>query len=1088
VKVSGPRGLRRVVAAAVVLGCCAGPASPTGSAGEPAVATAGEPGATAEARGLDLFTSRLRVLLAHRCAGCHGAGSVEGGLDMSTRESLLSGGDRGPAIVPGAAAESLVYRLAARLEEPHMPEEGDPLTPEEIGWLGAWIDLGAPFDRPLVDVADRGPWTERSVRPEDRDFRSFRPLAAVEPPTPADPHGWCRNPIDRFVLAALESAGLAPSAEPPPHSLLRRLSFDLTGLPATRDEIAAFRASPPTESRAAADAADAYARAVDDLLARPAFGERWAQHWLDVARFAESFGYEQDYDRPHAHHYRDFVIKAFNDDLPYDTFIRWQIAGDEFAPDDLDARKATGFLAAGAFPTQLTEKEFETARATEIDDMLGTVGTAMLGLTIGCARCHDHKFDPLPQADYYRMAATFTTTIRGNVDLPVDPVGDARRLAEWEAAVADAVRARDAWEREELPRRFDDFAASWRPAADTPPPVWRSGRLVSARSRAGVPLAALPDGSLLAGGAAADRDAYTIVLDIPLETVAAVRLDALADPSLPRGGPGRAGNGNFALSNLAVTAGPIPVGDGPAAAAVPVRLTDARADFSQTSPGLDVAHAIDTNPTSAWAIDPRVGVAHVAAFDFEQPVTHPGGVRLTVTLEFMNNTKHAIGRPRISAGAIRGGPVDPVTAEHDPLDADREARGRVSELLATPAADRTAAERAELAALHRRFDPGWQALDEAVRRLEAARPAASVVTVLVAGENVPKIPHHADGRGYPHFYPETHFLRRGDVHQKEGVAAPGGLQVLLRHPDGFAHWQAAPPEGASTSHRRAALARWITDVDAGAGGLAARVIVNRLWQHHVGAGLVATPSDFGRQGEPPTHPELLDWLAGELIRGGWRLKPIHRLIVTSATYRQSSDPDAAKAAIDPGNRLLWRYNRRRLEGEAIRDTMLALAGRLDPALYGRAGRDEGSPRRSIYLERKRSRLPLFLRTFDSPDFVSGVARRSETTTAPQALTIMNSPLVRGWAEAFARRIVAEAGAPPFAAGTNADDTGGRWIRAAYETALGREPTAAEFRDASGFLQGQEAAWAEAGRADPAVAALADFCQVIMGLNETIHIE
>jgi hypothetical protein len=348
----------------------------------------------------------------------------------------------------------------------------------------------------------------------------------------------------------------------------------------------------------------------------------------------------------------------------------------------------------------------------------------------------------------------------------------------------------------------------------------------------------------------------------------------------------------------------------------------------------------------------------------------------------------------------------------------------------------------------------------------------------VASENVPKIPHHADGRGFPHFYPETHFLRRGDASAKEGVATAGVLQVLTRHPDGIAHWQRPDPTGAKTSHRRAALARWITDIDAGAGHLAARVIVNRLWQHHFGEGLVATPSDFGKQGEPPSHPELLDWLAAELIRGGWRLKPIHRLIVTSAAYRQSSVVDPAKAAVDPHNRLVWRFNRRRLEGEAIRDSLLAFAGVLDPRLYGRAGRDEASPRRSLYLELKRSKLPLFLRTFDSPDAIAGLAKRSITTTAPQALAMMNSPTARKWAQAFATRI-----------GAAADPASPeRVVEAAYATALGRGPSEDERQGAADFLAAQTAAHAASGRGDAAALALADFCQVLMGLNETLHIE
>ena len=1067
-----------VPVAVALLWCCSYPTS----------ATAAESGSReVEA----LFETKLRPLLAHRCAGCHGAGTVESDFDMSTREKLLAGGASGPAVVPGKATESLLYRLAARLEEPHMPEEGDALTKEELGWLAEWINGGAPFDKPLIDDSDRGPWTERVVAAEAQDYWAFRPLAAVSPPQPADPNGWCQNPIDRFILAKLDSASLAPSPAAPPQTLLRRLSFDLTGLPATPQEIAAFCES---SSR---DASVAYQQAVDDFLSRASFGERWAQHWLDVARFAESFGYEQDYDRPHAYHYRDFVIKAFNDDLPYDTFLQWQLAGDELAPGNLAAQKATGFLAAGAFPTQLTEKEFESARSIELDDMVGTVGTAMLGATIACARCHDHKFDPFPQADYYRMAATFTTTIRSNVDLAVDPAKDREILAAWEARRLAAMQAREAYERSELPKRFDAFVAAWKPAAGEQTSPWRLGTTVSAETGAGNTFAPLDDGSLLAVGKPADRDSYTFVIDIPLEMIAALRIDAIADPSLPHGGPGRAGNGNFALSNLTVSASPIPASGKPAAKPTRIKLVNPRADFSQTAPALLIEHAIDASGSTAWAVDPQVGASHAAVFDFEKPVQHAGGTRLTVKLEFMNNTRHSIGRPRIAFAAAPVETVEPVTADRDPVNADGEPRRRVTELLAKPVAERTEAERSELAALHQKFDDGWRSLDRVVRQLDAEKPTPTLVKVLVASENVPKIPHHADGRGYPHFFPETHYLRRGDVNQKEGVATTGFLQVLMRHPDGVAHWLEPAPEGATTSHRRAALARWITDVDHGAGHAAARVIVNRLWQHHFGAGLVATPSDFGKQADPPSHPELLDWLAGELIRSGWKLKSIHRLMVTSATYRQSSAIDPVKAKVDPGNRLVWRFNRRRLEGEAIRDALLSMSGSLDPSLYGRAGRDEASPRRSLYLERKRSKLPLFLRTFDSPDFVSGVANRSVTTTAPQALAMMNSPQVRLWAGRFAKKLVAEADSipevPPLPSQPQASpaadsDPQAKLIRAAYATAFGRAPAPTEFHDARLFIESQQAAYAAAGRVDGPIAAVADFCQVMMGLNETTHVE
>lgn len=1021
-----------------------------------------------ESRGLELFAG-LRELLAHRCAGCHGAGSDGGGggLDLSTRETLLAGGERGAAVVPGRSAESLLYRLAARLEEPHMPEEGDSLTADELARLAAWIDHGAPYDRPLITDVDRAPWTERRIDPAARDRWPYLPLAPVSVPTPEDPDGWCRTPIDRFILARLREAGLSPAAVADRRTIRRRLAADLTGLPATPAEIGAFVADRSD---------DADRRVIDELLDRTSYGERQAQHWLDVARYAESFGYEQDYDRPHAHHYRDFVVSAFNDDLPFDTFLRWQIAGDELAPDNPAARIATGFLAAGAFPTQLTEKEFESARSGEIDDMVATIGTAMLGLTVGCARCHDHKFDPVPQADYYRFAAIFTRTVRSNVEIEIAPQRHAEAVTAWQAELDRAIAIRRRIEQEELPGRFSAWVASWQASDPALAPAWRLGNVVTASSRVGTPLEGLPDGSFLAGGKPADDDTYTFVIDVPLDTVASLRLDALGDPSLPRGGPGRVAHGNFALSNITVTASPIPT-DGRAAEPMPVALATPRADYSQ--PGLDVTHAIDASPTSGWAIDPLVGQAHVALFDFAEPVHHPGGCRLTVALDFRTSPHHAIGRPRLSAAAVKALPATPVTAGADPIDRAASDSVRVDELVAKP--DRTEAETNELRRFQAGYDTVWRDADNEVRRLEQSRPIPETVTALVAGDRLKPIPHHADDRGYPHAYPETHFLRRGDVRQRDGAAAPGVLQVMSRGADTGATSPAAA--AIATAEPRAAMARWITDTETGAGALAARVIVNRLWQHHFGEGIVATPSDFGAQADPPSHPELLEWLAAELVRGGWRLKPIHRLIVSSATYRQASEASPRAVVDDPRNRLLSHFSRRRLDAEAVRDALLAISGSLDPTVGGRAGGDDMSPRRSIYLDVKRSRPSPFLRAFDAPDRVTGMAKRAVTTTAPQVLLIMNGPAVRGWAERFAARVTAE---PQRFAESASPST--LPIHTAYALALGRAPTAEEIADGESFLDGQRARYAADGRVDGDEAALADFCQVILSLNETLHVE
>jgi Protein of unknown function (DUF1549)/Protein of unknown function (DUF1553)/Planctomycete cytochrome C len=721
--------------------------------------------------GLAIFSRNVRSILVKRCLKCHGGeAEVQSGFNLATREGLLAGGTNGKAIVPGNSRASRLYRLITHAEEPHMPQDAAKLSEAEIGHIAAWIDHGAPYEEGLIPAANSAKsWTERAIDPKAREFWSFQPLAIAKPPAAATGSSWPANPIDAFISGSLDRHKLAPNAQAAPRALVRRVTFDLIGLPPTLSDLEAFEADPsPT----------AYSALVDRLLSSPHYGNRWARHWLDLARFAESHGFEHDYDRPTAYHYRDFVIRAFNDDLPYDTFLRWQLAGDELAPDDPMALVATGFLSAGVHSTQITKNEVEKQRYDELDDMLATTGNAMLGLSIGCARCHDHKFDPIPQADYYRLLSAFTTTVRSEIDLPGRPPG--------------------------------------------------------------------------------------------------------------------------------------------------------------------------TKPTKA----------------------------------------------------------------------------------------------------------------------------------LIASEGLAPVRLHTQGDD---FFKETFFLRRGDVNQKDGVAPLGYLEVLMRSPEGANHWRAAPPKGSRTSFRRTALADWLTDTQTGAGQLVARVIVNRLWQHHFGHGIVATPNDFGTRGERPSHPELLDWLARELIRHDWRLKPIQRLILTSAAYRESSAADGAKEAIDPTNRFFWRHEKRRLEGEVVRDSLLACAARLDERMFGPGSLEDAQRRRSIYFTVKRSELVAMMQVFDAPEALTSMGDRPSTTIAPQALLLLNNPNVRADARAFARRLL-----PAFGRST------AEAVRAGYRIAFSRDPQREELCDSSDFLERQRALH----ESDPAVAgrkpdarqsALLDFCQVLMCLNEFVYV-
>jgi hypothetical protein len=659
-------------------------------------------------------------------------------------------------------------------------------------------------------------WTERVVAPAAKKFWSFEPLRKPSEAVAT---------IDRFVQVGQQTAGIAGNPPATRQQLIRRAFFDLIGLPPTPEEVQAFLDDP---------AADAFDKLVERLLASPHYGERWARHWLDLARFAESHGFEHDSDRPTAYHYRDFVIEALNRDLPYDTFVKWQVAGDEYAPENPLALKATGFLAAGVHSTQITKAEVAKHRYDEMDDKLNTLGTAMLGLSIGCARCHDHKFDPIPQSDYYRLLSTFTTTVRSEVVVNLDAV--------------NYKKAKEAFDRAHAPYE-----------------------------------------------------------------------EALRQCQVPA------------------------------------------------------------------------------------PLAVPAGKRTKSALDW-----------------------------------------------------------------NRRLDPEWQKLNR--QRLEhlARAPKPNTVKCLIATEGLPAVRLHTQGED---FLPVTHFLRRGDAENKEGEATQSFLQVLMPAPDAAPRWQAPPPAGGRTSYRRRALAEWLTDTQAGAGNLLARVIVNRLWQHHFGRGLVATPSDFGTRGERPSHPELLDFLAGQLIAEGWRLKPIHKLIMTSAAYMQTSQTDEARLKLDRDNKLCWHYPGRRLEAEVIRDAVLAVSGQLDAKMYGPGTLDPASKRRSIYFTVKRSKLVPMMVIFDAPEALGGMAERPTTTIAPQALHLLNSPQMRDAARSFARRFAA---VPLDAV-----------VRTGYQAALARLPSREELQDGVAFIEQQQASYPGP---QPREAALTDFCQVLLCLNEFVYVE
>jgi hypothetical protein len=1017
------------------------------------------------AAGLKLFNEQVQGVLTARCLDCHNGEDAEGEFDINTREGLLRGGASGKAIILGDAKNSRLMRLIKHELAPEMPFEEQKLTDGEIDAVARWIELGAPYEKSLHGGDKDKPWTEFVIDPAARNYWAFQPLAEVRPPEVQNT-AWCRNEIDRFVLSAQEARGLAPNDAAERRVLIRRAYFDLIGLPPSPEEVAAFEQDKE---------ADAFEKVVDGLLASKHYGERWGRHWLDLARFAESHGFEQDYDRPHAFHYRDFVIRALNDDLPYDQFVSWQIAGDEIAPDNPLAMMATGFLGAGVFPTQLTEREFESARYDELDDMVGTLGTAMLGLTIGCARCHDHKFDPIPHADYSRMVAVFATTIRSEVQLDLSTPAELDKAEQQRKLKLAAAQAEIAeFEKDKLPIAFDQFVRSAQ-KGDFKVTPWTVLDVSSHASAAGTTFEKQSDGSLLKVGRTPAKDTLTLVCRTSQRGISAIRLEALTHASFPHQGPGLAGNGNFCLSDFSVTARRA----GSDESSKHVELGEPRATFQQNADTLSAKSSLDSDSsTTGWAVDQGgIGKNQAIIFPFAAPLAVDGETELTVTLRFDHpNSQHAIGRPRLS---ITSDDPQQVTI-HDENEA---VPAHVAEMVRQLSRGEPIAEDDRQKAI------GWFAarlpehrrLKAAVEKLLVTSPAQKPVKALICSEGLPKLPHHADGRGFTHFYPKTFYLKRGDVNAKQGESTAAYLQVLMRSKEATTDplelsgkWMVEPPRGWRTSFRRRSLANWITDTNEGAGALLARVIVNRLWQHHFGRGIVGTPSDFGAQGEKPTHPMLLEYLAKELIAGGWRLKRMHKMMMLSSAYVQSDAVSESNLKIDPDNRFFWRREPRRLEGEVIRDAMLFVAGQLDTTQFGPGTLDESMRRRSIYFTTKRSKLIPMMQIFDQPEPLVSQGDRPATTIAPQALVFMNSPQVRAWSQSFARKL------------SRFETSLGDAVDQAYQIALSRRPTEAEKKRNVEFLEAQIAAYKAESKPNASELALTDFCQVVLSLNEFVY--
>ena len=1002
--------------------------------------------------GVAFFESKIRPVLVAKCYQCHSAeaqaaGRLKAELLLDTRDGMLKGGESGPAIVPGDKKKSLLLDAVAH-QGLEMPPEGK-LPENVIADFTTWFDMGAPDPR-------TGPAAAVESRKIDvaagRSHWSYRRLSTAAPP-PVKDAAWLRNDIDRFVRGRQEAAGVVPNAEAAKETLLRRVTFDLVGLPPTPEELQAFLAD---------GSPDAFEKVVDRLLASPQFGERWARHWLDVVRYGESGGYEFDKDRGAAYQYRDFVIRAFNADMPYDEFLRLQVAGDLLRPDDVEAAAATGLLVAGPYPNQVTAKTIEPIRYDQLDDMATTLGAAALGMTIGCARCHDHKYDAIAQRDYYALISSLRNAVQAETKIDSDPAATARAVAAWEQERAPFAAAVDRMRRETFPGALPGLRSA---VAARSPGVWLALHPREAKGKKAA-LAIGGDGVVTATGKLEGDDSYRVVFQTRGRELSALRIEALSGTAAPRTGPGTGKDGAFRLSRIVVTAKPLV----PAKDRQPLTPKLVAVAATAAAEGGGIAGAVDQDPATGWSVGGESGRDHAAVVGFEQPVGFEGGTELAVEL-FFEAGQHGLGRFRVSAGAFQG----------DPPIAGGAVSQAADEVVALAAAAEAAGKRAEA------DDATWQALlpwyrltdakvDEIVAALEkvdARKPKPALVAVYRAVNGPWVVPPNSQGvKGGS---TDVFLLARGEVNRKQGKVEPGFITATIAT-DEAEHRLFTASAGMPARDSRLALADCLTDVEQGAGPLVARVIVNRLWHHHFGRGIVSTPNDLGTQGDRPTHPELLEWLAGRLVKDGWSLKKMHRLIVTSATYRQAGNVTEANRKTDPENLLLWHRLPLRLEAEAIRDALLAVSGKLQPAMHGPSMADVNQPRRSIYLRVKRSEPIAFLRLFDQPEPVQSVGSRGVATVPTQSLTLMNSPFIRTAAEGLAKRARAAAGS----------GSAEQLLDQVTTIALGRRSSPAERNELLPFLAAREQQ--AGGDAGKRAAALTDVCQIVLCSSEFFYVD
>ncbi len=922
------------------------------------------------------FVRDIQPIFKKSCFSCHGPEKQKGELRLDVRMLALNGGESGRAIVVGKSSESLLIKLVRGEDDDRvMPAKGERLTPAQIDLIAKWIDAGAAWPDDGIRVADK------------RDLWSLKPVRHVDRPAVKNVD-WIRNDVDRFILARLEKERLSPRTEADRRVLIRRVTFDLTGLPPSPAEIEAF-----LKDRSP----NAYETVVDRLLASPRFGERWARHWLDVVRYGDSNGFEMNQPRPNAWPYRDWVIAAFNDDMPYDEFVREQIAGEGSGlrvrgsgkketgkgsglsssslnpePLTLNPSAATGFLVAGAWDQVKSPDPGLTAqqRADELHDMVSVTSSTFLGLTVGCARCHDHKFDPILQTDYYRMTAIFAGVNHGERALPIS--------SEVKTSLAAAKERLKAVEEKLTGFVVKDAAAKLRPAV-----------------------------------VASQNDERFSPVEAKL-----------------------------------------------------IRFT-IRATNTGSEPCID---ELEVFSSDAPARNVALGAKLSSSGDYLGNPSHK--------LEHLNDGQYGNGRSWISNEAGKGWvQIELPRAEKiDHIVWGRDRDGHYTDRLATKYVIEVSANRQAWQSVASSDDRKSFAGGKAEKPRYAAKTADGQKELsrllserdlldrdIVRLSATPMVYAGQFSQPGP-----TYRLNRGEALSPREQVTPGAIAALSPALD--------LPANAPEQNRRKALAEWIASKS---NPLAARVIVNRIWQHHFGRGIVATPSDFGHMGTLPTHPELLDYLASELMRGGWRLKAIHRMIVLSSAYRQSSESDAAGRSADVDDALLWRFPPQRLEAEALRDTVLAVSGKLDLTAGGPGfdffkpnsnyvrvyePKEEFGPAefmRMIYADKPRMQGDGVFAAFDCPDAGQTQPRRAVSTTPLQALNLLNSRFMLQQSDFFAERLKREAGA----------DVGAQ-VRLAFELAFGREPIKLESEAAEKLI-------GEFG--------LPAFCRAIYNANEFLYV-